>query len=89
MPRKPLAAAVAEFNASREAKTVSPDGKRPQLNPVYVADTGRVLREFSASNPALEVCDVTKDHFDPFLSAKRELRNPRPSRLGRDIVKNG
>ena len=43
MPRKPLAAAVAEFNASREAKAVAPDGKRPQLNPVYVADTGRVL----------------------------------------------
>ena len=45
--RKPLAEAVAEFNADREAKTVSENGKRPQLNPVYAADTARVLREFA------------------------------------------
>ena len=71
--RKPLAEAVAEFNTDREAKTVSENGKRPQLNPVYVADTARVLREFSTNNTALAVCDVTKDHLDLFLKTRREL----------------
>ena len=71
--RKPLAEAVAECNADREAKTVSENGKRPQLNPVYVADTARVLRGFSTTNTALAVCDVTKDHLDLFLKTRHEL----------------
>lgn len=71
--RKALAEAVAEFNAPRELKSVAAEGERPELDPVYVADTSRMLREFSTSNTAIDVSDVTKDHVDLFLSARRKL----------------
>jgi integrase len=71
--RKPLAAAVTEFCEARKPKAVSKDGKRSALNPVYVADTARMLTEFSTANTALDVCDVTKQHVDLFMAARGKL----------------
>ena len=52
MKRKPLAEAVAEFVASRAPKAEAKDGKRPQLNPKYHANTVPWLHEFAATSPA-------------------------------------
>jgi len=71
--RKPLAVAVTEFCAARSPKAVSQDGKRPTLNPVYVADTARQLNEFATANPAADVCDLTKQHIDLFMQARAGL----------------
>ncbi len=71
--RKRLAEAVEEFCNARASKAVSENGKRSQLNPVYVADTARMLREFSTANAASDVCDLSKDHLDLFIEARRKL----------------
>ncbi len=71
--RKPLALAVSEFCVARKQKTVSKDGKRSALNPVYVADTARMLTEFSATFTGLDVCDLTKQHLDLFISSRAKL----------------
>ena len=47
--RKPLAEAVAEFCEARKAKAVALPGKRPALNPTYVANTARQLNEFAGT----------------------------------------
>jgi integrase len=72
--RKPLVEAVTEFCAARQAKTaIAPGKKRPGLNPVYVADTTRQLNEFTAANPAADVCDLTKQHLDLFMASHGKL----------------
>ena len=71
--RKPLAEAVNEFCAARKPKAVAEDGKRSQLSPVYVADTARMLNEFSTTFSALDVCDLTKQQLDLFISAHAKL----------------
>ena len=71
--RKPLASAVAEFCDARKPKAVAKDGKRSALNPVYVADTARMLNEFSATFTALDVCDLTKQQLDLFMGARGKL----------------
>jgi hypothetical protein len=67
--RKPLTEAVKEFCAAQKQKTVAKEGKRPQLNAVYVADVERMLNGFAAANSAADVCDLTKQHLDLFMAA--------------------
>ena len=71
--RKPLAVAVTEFCDARRPKGVSQDGKRSVLSPVYVQDTERQLNEFAATNPAADVCDLTKQHLDLFVESHATL----------------
>ena len=71
--RKPLTEAVKEFCDARKQKTVAKDGKRPQLNAVYVADVERMLNGFAAANSAADVCDLTKQHLDLFIAAHGKL----------------
>jgi len=71
--RKPLADAIQEFCASRKPKSVSHDGKRSALSPVYVQNTERQLNDFSASNPSADVCDLTKQHLDLFVEGRANL----------------
>ena len=71
--RKSLTEAVKEFCDARKQKTVAKDGKRPQLNAVYVADIERMLNGFAAANSAADVCDLTKQHLDLFMAAHGKL----------------
>ncbi len=71
--RKPLAEAVAEFCDARKAKSVALPGKRPALNPVYVADTARRLKEFADAFPGTAVVDLVKAQLDAFVSSHRKL----------------
>ena len=67
--RKPLAEAVVEFCEARKAQTVALPGKRPALNPTYVADTARQLKDFAGSFPGTAVADLAKTHIDAYLGA--------------------
>ncbi len=58
---------------SAEAKGRAKDGKRSALNPAYVADTARMLNEFSGTFTALDVCDLTKQQLDLFMRARGHL----------------
>jgi len=65
--RRPLADPVADFCETRKAKTVASPGKRPSLNPVYVADTARRLNEFAETFIGTSVADLAKTHIDAFV----------------------
>jgi len=71
--RKPLADAVTEFCDARKAKAVALPGKRPSLNPVYVADTARRLNEFAGTFTGTSVADLAKTHIDAFVGAHTAL----------------
>jgi hypothetical protein len=71
--RKALAEAVAEFCEARKSKAVALPGKRPALNPVYVADTARQLNEFAAAFPATAVADLAKTHLDAYIGEHGKL----------------
>ena len=71
--RKPLAGAVAEFCEGRKAQTVALPGKRPALNPVYVQDTERQLKEFAGTFPGTTVADLAKTHIDAYIGAHGKL----------------
>jgi len=71
--RKPLADAVTDFCEARKAKAVALPGKRPSLNPVYVADTARRLKEFAGTFTGTSVADLAKTHIDAFVAAHKTL----------------
>ena len=71
--RKPLGEAVSEFAEARKGKAVALPGKRSALNPVYVQDTERMLREFAGTFPGHHVCDLTKAHVDAYVNAHGKL----------------
>ena len=71
--RKSLADAVTEFCDGRKAKTMALPGKRPALNPVYVADTTRRLNEFAESFTGTSVADLAKTHINAFVGAHPAL----------------
>jgi integrase len=71
--RKLVEEAVTEFCRARQAKTIAQPGKRPALNPIYVADTSRQLDDFSKSFPATAVSDLSKSHLEVYLGARGEL----------------
>jgi len=71
--RKPLAEAVAEFCEPRKSKAVAPPGKRPALNPTYVADTARQLGKFAVAFPGMVVTDLGKAHLNAYVSAHGKL----------------
>ena len=71
--RKDLKEAVTEFCEARKPKAVALPGKRPALNPTYVADTSRRLNEFADAFPGNAVGDLTKAHLDAFVGAHQKL----------------
>jgi len=71
--QKSLAEAVAEFCEARKLKAVAQPGKRPALNPVYVADTARHLNEFAGAFIGTDVADLKKNHIDVFVAAHPKL----------------
>ena len=66
--RVDLKAAVEQFTASREPKTVAKDGKRPQLSPGYHYIVAMWLREFANTFPNHAVCDLSREHLDAYIA---------------------
>jgi integrase len=71
--RVDLKEAVEKFVASREPKTVSKDGKRPQLSPSWHYIVSMWLREFGNAFPGHAVCDLGKDHLSAYMGGHREV----------------
>ena len=71
--RLDIKSAVVEFNAEREAKTTSIDGKRPQLSKSYFLNTKLWLGWFEKTFPATAVADLKKDHLDLFMNGRSKL----------------
>lgn len=71
--RKDIKEAVTEFCEARKPKAVALPGKRPALNPTYVANTSRRLNEFADTFPGNAVGDLTKAHLDAFVGAHPTL----------------
>lgn len=74
LKRKPLAEAVEEFVASNQPRTVSHDGQRPEVDPVYANQRAKRLRKFVAMFPNHAVCDLSKTHLDAFIAALPKMK---------------
>jgi integrase len=71
--RVDLKAAVEQFIASRESKTVAKDGKRPQLSPGYHYIVAMWLREFANTFPNHAVCDLSREHLDAYIAGHGDV----------------
>ena len=73
--------AIEQFIAFRKSKTVAAEGRRPQLSEDNWRNTGYWLREFAETFPGHDVCDLTKQHLDlymtKFAKAAPKTRNER------------
>jgi hypothetical protein len=66
--RKNILEAAEEFIEGRKAKTIAPEGKRPQLSEGYHYSVSLWLREFAATFPGHAVCDLTKRHLSTYMA---------------------
>ncbi len=71
--RVDLKAAVEQFIASRESKTVAKDGKRPQLSPGYHYIVAMWLREFANTFPNHAVCDLSREHLNAYIGGHGDV----------------
>jgi integrase len=71
--RADLMAAVEQFIAGREPKTVAKDGKRPQLSPGYHYIVAMWLREFANAFPGHAVCDLSREHLNTYISGHGDV----------------
>jgi integrase len=71
--RVDLKAAVEQFIASRESKTVAKDGKRPQLSPGYHYIVAVWLREFANAFPGHAVCDLSREHLSAYIGGHGDV----------------
>jgi len=71
--RVDLKAAVEQFIASREPKTVAKDGKRPQLSPGYHYIVAMWLREFANAFPGHAVCDLSREHLNAYIGGHGDV----------------
>jgi integrase len=71
--RVDLKAAVEQFIASREPKTIAKDGKRPQLSPGYHYIVAMWLREFANTFPNHAVCDLSREHLDAYIAGHDDV----------------
>lgn len=78
--------AMEQFMKSREAKTVSANGKRPQLSPEHFRNTSYWLREFAGTFPGHAVCDLTKEHLNIYM-AQHAKAAPKTRNERRGVVK--
>jgi len=69
--RQDLAAAVEEFIAVEEPRTVAGDGQRAQLSAKYAYNRALQLRRFAATFSGYAVCDLGKPDLDSFFAAKQ------------------
>ncbi len=84
--RKDISEAAEEFIEGRKAKTVAPDGKRPQLSEGYHYSVSLWLKEFAATFPGHAVCDLTKQHLSRYMDAHSGVA-PKTRNERRNVVK--
>jgi integrase len=84
--REDLGEAVKEFIEGRRAKTVSKDGKRPQLSAHYVYDVANWLTEFAETFHGYAVCDLTKEHLNAYMATHTEV-GPKTRNERRNVVR--
>jgi integrase len=71
--RKDLSAAVEEYLAAAEPRTIARDGERPQLAPAYYSNLAIQLRRFAGTFPNTAVCDLTKAHLTKFIESLKDF----------------
>ncbi len=79
-----LKEAVEQFMQGREHLTVSQNGKRPQISKPYNYTVGLWLMEFANTLPGTDVCDLTGNMLDAYISNHADV-SPR-TRNGRRMV---
>jgi integrase len=84
--RMDLAEAVEQFIEGRKAKTISKDGKRPQLSPGWHYTIAMWLREFAQTFPSHAVCDLNRDHLTAYVNGHGDV-TPRTRNGRRNVVK--
>jgi integrase len=84
--RKDISEAATEFTAARQAKTIAPDGKRPQLSEGYHYSVSLWLKEFAATFPGHAVCDLTKQHLSRYMAAHNGVA-PKTRNERRNVVR--
>jgi hypothetical protein len=84
--RKDISEAAEEFIEGRKAKTVAPDGKRPQLSEGYHYSVSLWLKEFAATFPGHAVCDLTKQHLIRYMAAHSGVA-PKTRNERRNVVR--
>jgi hypothetical protein len=83
--RTDLSEAVDQFIASRKSRTVTTNGKRPQLSAGWHYIIGMWLREFAKTFPGHAVCDLTREHLGKYISAHGQV-SPRTRNGRRNAV---
>jgi integrase len=78
--------AIEQFIAFRKSKTVAAEGRRPQLSEDHWRNTGYWLREFAGAFPGHDVCDLTKQHLDAYMT-KFAKAAPKTRNERRGVVK--
>jgi len=78
--------AIDQFIAFRKGKTVAAEGRRPQLSEDHWRNTGYWLREFAEAFPGHDVCDLTKQHLDAYMT-KFAKAAPKTRNERRGVVK--
>jgi integrase len=84
--RKDISEAAEEFIEARKAKTIAPDGKRPQLSEGYHYSVSLWLKEFAATFPGHTVCDLTKQHLSHYMAAHSGVA-PKTRNERRNVVR--
>ena len=73
--------AIEQFIAYRKTKTLAAEGRRPQLSFEHWRNTGYWLREFAGTFLNQDVCDLTKQQLDAYMTtfatAAPKTRNER------------
>jgi integrase len=84
--RVDLNAAVEQFIESRKSRTISTNGKRPQLSPGWHYNVSMWLREFAKALPGHAVCDLTREHLAVYINAHNGV-SPRTRNCRRNSVR--
>jgi integrase len=78
--------AMEQFIKSRKVKTLSTNGKRPQLSPEHHINTAYWLREFAGTFPGQAVCDLSKEHLNRYMQSHAKAA-PKTRNERRGVVK--
>ncbi len=82
-----VAAAVAEFLKSQQAKTGASPGQRGQLSAKYVYQLEIILERVAAAFPATQLMDLGKSHLEVFLTSLEQM-SPKSRNHYRAAIKN-
>jgi integrase len=84
--RMDIEKAAEQFIEERKRRTVTKDGRRPQLSPEHHYNTSLWLREFGKAFPGHAVCDLTKDFLNKYIATHADAA-PKTRNERRGMVK--